>query len=135
MIIFASMNGCGYCDNAKKSLENEIHNNLVKVVSPQEGKDKYGMDGNGYPQFLSLQTNKKTMGFSSKENLMKDLDLVSHMEGGKGGHPNKEMFEAVYGGSPPSGMKRDKGGPPSGMKRGKGGPPSGMKDHEWVGVI
>lgn len=72
MIIFAFMNGCGFCDKAKKHLANEIDQGKVKVVEATEAK-KHGMNGNGFPQFKSTITNKTSMGFKDKDKLMKDL--------------------------------------------------------------
>ena len=72
MIIFASMNGCGFCEKAMKELENEIAQGSVKVVDASEAKE-HGMNGNGFPQFKSKITGKSTMGFRSKDKLMNDL--------------------------------------------------------------
>jgi glutaredoxin len=77
-IIFASMDGCGFCNKAKEALKEHIDSNEVMVVTPEEGQ-KYGLNGNGYPQFLSKKTGKKTMGFRDLNKLMDDL-----------GHSNNE---------------------------------------------
>ena len=71
-IIFASMDGCGFCNKAKEALKSLIASKEVMVVTPEEGK-KHGLDGNGYPQFLSKQTGKKSMGFTDLNKLMDDL--------------------------------------------------------------
>ena len=71
-IIFASMDGCGFCNRAKEALKNHIASKKVMVVTPEEGKN-HGLDGNGYPQFLSKKTGKKSMGFRDLKKLMDDL--------------------------------------------------------------
>lgn len=78
MIIFASMDGCGFCEKAKQHLAQEIKAGKVKLVEASEAKE-YGLNGTGFPQFKSMLTNKTTMGFKDKDKLLDDL-----------GHSNKE---------------------------------------------
>lgn len=66
------MDGCPHCDKAKEALVPEIQQGKVKLVQSSDAK-KYGMDGNGFPQFKSMKTDKVAMGFRNKDKLMKDL--------------------------------------------------------------
>jgi glutaredoxin len=72
MIIFAYMKGCGHCEKAKEDLADEIAQGSVKLVDTTEAK-KYGMNGNGFPQFKSEVTGKLALGFRNKDKLMDDL--------------------------------------------------------------
>jgi glutaredoxin len=88
MIIFATIDGCVFCEKAKQHLAQEIKEGAVKMVDASEAKE-YGLNGGGFPQFKSMLTNKTSMGFKDKAKLMNDLgyegkeEITSNKEGVK----------------------------------------------------
>tara|TARA_Y100000389_G_C17300950_1_gene432954 strand:+ start:176 stop:469 length:294 start_codon:yes stop_codon:yes gene_type:complete len=77
MIIFVSMNGCGFCTKAKQALATEIMNNEVKVMSPEEALESNYFsksDLQAFPTFLNVKNNKIEKGFRSKDHLFSALE-------------------------------------------------------------
>ncbi len=76
MIIFASMDGCPHCENAKKALNQLINSGKVKIISPNETTAIFKDKVRGFPAFKNTVNDKETVGFRSVENLMKELGEV-----------------------------------------------------------
>ena len=72
MIIFYSMNGCGYCSKAKKELASEIASGLVVIKDAGEAKGV-----NGFPHFENPSTGAKHTGYAPKAELFQKLGVVS----------------------------------------------------------
>lgn len=74
MIIFASMEGCGHCKNAKQALFSEIASGNVKVITPAEAQTIFKQKLAGFPAFKNMNNGKEVVGFRSVEDLMKRLE-------------------------------------------------------------
>jgi len=80
------MDGCGHCKNAKKELASEISSGKVKVISPKEAQTVFTQKLSGFPAFKNMENGKETVGFRSKEDLMKILEYRdSHVASSSGG--------------------------------------------------
>jgi glutaredoxin len=74
MIIFASMEGCGHCKNAKQALFSEISSGNVKVITPVEAQSIFKQKLSGFPAFKNMDNGKEVVGFRSVEDLMNRLE-------------------------------------------------------------
>jgi len=92
MIIFASMDGCGHCQRAKKELENEISKGEVMVVTPEEAKSMFKQELRGFPAFKNTDTNVEVVGFRSKEDLMNRLGVKTKEKYSMQGNPKIIFF-------------------------------------------
>jgi len=69
-ILFYTMNGCGFCNKAKKDLDQEIKNGQVLLVD-----SKHAPEGvRGFPHFIS-STGLQHSGYAPKKKLFEALGI------------------------------------------------------------
>jgi glutaredoxin len=75
LIIFYEMNGCGHCENAKKTLAENIANGQI-TVKPHTAA---GIKAPGFPAFESVKTGSMSLGApSSYTELLEKLGMVEN---------------------------------------------------------
>ena len=73
MIIFYSMDGCGFCQKAKSELANDIASGLVIIKGQKEAPPGV----NGFPHFVNEKNGKAVSGFRPREKLFAELEILS----------------------------------------------------------